>query len=809
MMNGEEIRFCFKCEVSFSTCEDLSEHSCNTLNPDTSDKKNEKEHVVSKNEFNPDMTSVESKPVTTFKKLYECHRKRFPNVKVTSSNREFKETSAICLQELLQLDKKDILENEIFWKEIQNFVDHVPLYLPNHYKKKKGNSGPGNRYRIFKAHKYFYEREFNILPSNNSSLIYEEIEGNPEVNDNEIHLDMSCDEIRPHTSYKKLFQHHRSRFPNVRVGYQKEFKETSEICLQELLQLDKKDILKNEKFQQKIKDFIIYAPRYWKKKNCSRNKMFAAYKQFFEHEFTILNISHANKSDKSCETVINDVSNDVSNDISNDVSNDMSNDVSNDMSNDVSYKFINDELELHPDLVLSSEELDKIENNIEQQTLDNGFKLDVSEEFLSKILKTVDELCDDIKNGDPDIERMLQVNLNLNNAVSCYKNMLSFRKQNFVQKKNQEHVNHMTREIIQSYQCDDEYIDKDFKDNQITIGLENFGQSYDKDDNRGFENLQSEENRKSRKRKRLKIKEIGVKCDDKKLENGMDSLLSESENTLIEKQTECKDQMINQDSGNAAFESTEKVFNYDDISDIQSYPYLRFGNEKGMFQCAICNHMSCKRSDSLKHIKRKHKKEIRSKEEGLNGKIAAENDVCQKSLCKKLYGSHGVGRKFWCKGCKKLRTSIKKNHIKRKELCRECGKNVCNLRDHILRVHTVETVKCSICEKMLKNAKVLKAHNATVHDEKVPCVHCGKLYGVKQMWRHIQAQHTSNQDKKYKCEVCGKGFVGKEMLKDHKHIHTGEKPYLCQFCSACFASKGTHAMHERIHLGRGRKNTKK
>ena len=292
----------------------------------------------------------------------------------------------------------------------------------------------------------------------------------------------------------------------------------------------------------------------------------------------------------------------------------------------------------------------------------------------------------------------------------------------------------------------------------------------------------------------------------------MDSLLSESEknyNALIEKQTESKDQLSNPDSGNPAFEKTEKVFNYDDISDIQSYPYLRFGNEKGMFQCAICNHMSCKRSDSLKHIKRKHKKEIRSKEEGLNGKIAAENDVCQKSLCKKLYGSHGVGRKFWCKGCKKLRTSIKKNHIKKKELCRECGKNVCNLRDHILRVHTVETVKCSICEKMLKNAKVLKAHNATVHDEKVPCVHCGKLYGVKQMWRHIQAQHTSNQDKKYKCEVCGKGFVGKEMLKDHKHIHTGEKPYLCQFCSACFASKGTHAMHERIHLGRGRKNTKK
>ena len=57
------------------------------------------------------------------------------------------------------------------------------------------------------------------------------------------------------------------------------------------------------------------------------------------------------------------------------------------------------------------------------------------------------------------------------------------------------------------------------------------------------------------------------------------------------------------------------------------------------------------------------------------------------------------------------------------------------MRDHVLRVHTVENVKCSVCEKIFKNAKVLKAHNDTVHGEKVPRVHCGKLFGVKNyMW---------------------------------------------------------------------------
>ena len=125
-------------------------------------------------------------------------------------------------------------------------------------------------------------------------------------------------------------------------------------------------------------------------------------------------------------------------------------------------------------------------------------------------------------------------------------------------------------------------------------------------------------------------------------------------------------------------------------------------------------------------------------------------------------------------------------------------------------MHTVENVKCSVCEKIFKNAKVLKAHNDTVHGEKVPRVHCGKLFGVKNyMWSHVQTQHTSNKDKKHKCEVCGKGFCEKERLKDHKNIHTGEKPYKCKFCSDCFASRGTHAMHERGHLGCGRKHTKK
>ena len=49
--------------------------------------------------------------------------------------------------------------------------------------------------------------------------------------------------------------------------------------------------------------------------------------------------------------------------------------------------------------------------------------LDLSEEFLISILKQVDDLCENIKSGDPDIERTIKVNQNLNNAVTFYREL--------------------------------------------------------------------------------------------------------------------------------------------------------------------------------------------------------------------------------------------------------------------------------------------------------------------------------------------------------------------------------------------------
>ena len=67
--------------------------------------------------------------------------------------------------------------------------------------------------------------------------------------------------------------------------------------------------------------------------------------------------------------------------------------------------------------------------------------LQLSEEFIIFILTQVDNLCENIKNGDPDVERTLEVNQSLNNAVTCYRNKLSLEKQILIKSEDQEYYN--------------------------------------------------------------------------------------------------------------------------------------------------------------------------------------------------------------------------------------------------------------------------------------------------------------------------------------------------------------------------------
>jgi hypothetical protein len=73
-------------------------------------------------------------------------------------------------------------------------------------------------------------------------------------------------------------------------------------------------------------------------------------------------------------------------------------------------------------------------NELQDEKQKNPFyssNLELSEQFIVFILKQVDELCENISNGDPDSKRSREINKNLNNAVNSYKNILDFGKEIF------------------------------------------------------------------------------------------------------------------------------------------------------------------------------------------------------------------------------------------------------------------------------------------------------------------------------------------------------------------------------------------
>ena len=238
-------------------------------------------------------------------------------------------------------------------------------------------------------------------------------------------------------------------------------------------------------------------------------------------------------------------------------------------------------------------------------------------------------------------------------------------------------------------------------------------------------------------------------------------------------------------------------------NDTTAFLYLKYNKEENLFYCSICNRSgqgtSNGRSSLLCHIKTIHQKTEKLEEIVLPNK----RNNCEDGTCKEIYGS--IKRDLWCKQCGEKR----ENDSKQFRVCPDCGKSVRGLKWHRDTMHSAEKHKCSKCEIEFSNIHYLKEHIKNVH-EKVPCVHCGKLFGLgKGMVRHIDTQHTSNDEKKFRCDECGKTFISNDRLKDHKNIHTGEKPYKCKFCSACFASSGTRYKHQGRHLGTNHRSSSK
>ena len=493
--------------------------------------------------------------------------------------------------------------------------------------------------------------------------------------------------------------------------------------------------------------------------------------------------------------------------------------------------------------------------------------LDLSQEFLIFILKQVDDLCENIKNGDLDIERTTEVNQNLINAVTFYKCKLNLKKDILIDTdKNSEFKLEIDDGNEKANTFNDLKALGENKKKLIAPSKKIYDENFELVKNQcGRHTTQSMSLMLNMPKVTLhsRIKKAGItftekqeKCHFCKLEkhNVKDysiskevpkenpKMLTPTKFTLkIEKQTkkynEEKFEIVKKQCGRHKLSSMAMLLNIP-----KSTLHGRIKKEGIIFEkkligyswdCQLCEmekNNAVAKKDDLLHLLRfnqdeemfqcsicnflfakkeylvKHLRSIHKNE--INAKAImnnkSERNQCDGSVCKKVYGK-GKGKEFWCTKCsKKLQLAKELKKESRAGVCPECGLFVNNLNIHCTHVHYGEKQVCSLCSHEFGSLKLLKNHNRAVH-EKVPCTLCGKLIGIQVMNRHIKSAHTSDEQKKYKCDACGKGFVDNHSLSDHINVHTGEKPYKCKFCSSCFASRGTYAMHERSHLGRGRK----
>ena len=427
--------------------------------------------------------------------------------------------------------------------------------------------------------------------------------------------------------------------------------------------------------------------------------------------------------------------------------------------------------------------------------------LELSEEYIASILQQVDELCENIKNGDPDIERTLEINNNLNNAVSCYRNKL-------IDIKFDDQENYNQDEIQAGGELDiSELYEIDTKSPKLSNEVNLSNEKKLRGPGRPRGQVKNPEND-------LKAELARNQCGKHSI-NSMSLMLNTSKKTL-EKRIENGGNIISEKQGDCHFCDLKKQT--DDISKDVLFPFMKFINEKNktcVFQCSICDSKFQKRYNLFLHLKSIHQEEIKN---NLASDIKPEvKSDCEDQSCMEKYGRF-EGKKLWCTKCIELSLVPKSRRTKHEymkketsgKLCPECGKVLKkgSLKFHLDSVHYGTKKICPHCAKELPSERSLKDHIKKVH-EKIPCAQCGGLYGSSVMGRHIRSAHTANDEKKFKCDICGKGFAFRQNFEEHKNVHTGEKPFKCKFCSACFASKGTHAMHQKGHLGHRRNSSKK
>ncbi|KAG5447317.1 hypothetical protein CSKR_109853 [Clonorchis sinensis] len=130
-------------------------------------------------------------------------------------------------------------------------------------------------------------------------------------------------------------------------------------------------------------------------------------------------------------------------------------------------------------------------------------------------------------------------------------------------------------------------------------------------------------------------------------------------------------------------------------------------------------------------------------------------------------------------------------------MCGEKFKHCRNIKDHIIKLHSIHHLslnQCGICQKTFNSLPNLRQH---IHShlprvKTYQCMPCNQRFDTRgNLHRHkflYHAGYLRHNAINHECTVCKRWFECNRDLRRHSIVHTGERPFTCTLCDKSYTS---------------------